>query len=214
VTNKNERDLADDEQTTSGGFVSTVIPQSEGEPSSTVGGQSHRRGGSGALLRTVAVLSWLARRGGDAAAVGTLILLVTFIAAVSARYFFNKPIIFTDEFATYVMAGVAALGFGYTLMAGGHISMDVLGDRLRPRPRSVLRVTRTVLGLFFVITVIVAGFSFCWYEFREHVTSTGFLPVAIWIPASVLPIAGILLFCGWVNELMQALSEYKAIRHK
>lgn len=94
------------------------------------------------------------------AAMAVLILL-TFIGVIM-RYFFNKPIIWTEEVQLWCIVWVAFLGGGATFRSDGHVAIDVLVD-LMPEPiQKAIDVFRyivvvAVLGYFTVYSTVLVN---------------------------------------------------------
>jgi len=85
---------------------------------------------------------------------------VTFNAV--SRYAFNKPYMFVDEYAQYLLVVTFYLGVGYTLRAGKHVMVEMLVGRLG-------LIVRLSLGMAVSIVSLGALAIMCYYAW------TGFL---------------------------------------
>lgn len=93
---------------------------------------------------------------------------------VMLRYFFRAPTQWAYELSWMIYSAFFVLGGAYTLLEDGHISVDVLLLKLRPRLQSLLKaIYLLVLLLPFSIIVIIKSIPWAWHstlvlECAEH----------------------------------------------
>jgi C4-dicarboxylate transporter DctQ subunit len=89
------------------------------------------------------------------------ILLVAAVLIVSAeivmRYFFNKPQVWSVEVCEYILFILAFLGAPWLLKKGGHVSVDVVTERLSRRTQDYLGIFACGVGV--LISAVIAWFS-------------------------------------------------------
>ena len=81
-----------------------------------------------------------------------LILILVTVYEVVMRRIFGRPTVWGFELSTYLYGVFFMLAFGYTHSMKGHVSIDILEERLSPKARAVLRV-----ACFFVFFVPFVG---------------------------------------------------------
>ncbi|HZH47533.1 MAG TPA: TRAP transporter large permease subunit [Roseococcus sp.] len=136
-----------------------------------------------------AVLAGLERLIGTAAAIGAAALLAGaffFLAvSVTARYGFDRPIPWADEFCTFLLLWIATLGFVVAAIRGEHMRL-ALGLTLL-LPRLALAAERLVDGacllLYAALTAILAQYAL----HEGDVVSPGMELNLLW-KASALPV--------------------------
>ena len=122
-----------------------------------------------------------------ALAVLAMCLLVT--GAVFVRYVFGLPVVWVPEIVGYLMVALVFLALGETMLAGGHIRIDLFIGRLPKRPRDVIELFTLTLS------VGVAGF-FTWHGVNTMLRSLeygrrdafGALNLPLHIPQAALPV--------------------------
>ena len=82
------------------------------------------------------------------------VLIVSF--EICMRYFVQRPQVWTVEVCEYILFGLAFLGAPWLLKKGGHVSVDILAERVSPKTREGLGMFSTAIGVF--ISAIV-----CWF---------------------------------------------------
>ena len=137
------------------------------------------------------MIGWTSRAAALLAGLGVLGMagLVTF--DVLMRYFFDRPQLFVDELASFLLVFVVFAGLAYTFRAGGHVRVDLVTLSL-PRPvRAWLRVVTLALGLVFLGAVIwVTALSSVGSYRYGRVSAVMLYP--LWVPMLLIP-AGLLL---------------------
>jgi TRAP-type C4-dicarboxylate transport system permease small subunit len=81
-------------------------------------------------------------------------LLLILLHEVVARYAFNAPSVWGSDLATLLTASVFLLGAADTLRTGGHVRIDVLSSRLRPRAAHLLQAAALALLVLPALLVV------------------------------------------------------------
>jgi C4-dicarboxylate transporter DctQ subunit len=115
-------------------------------------------------------------------------MMVITTADVVARYVFNRPTMWADEMASYLLIAIVFLGLAHNLRTDGHIRIDAVTNLLPLRARALLEVFAYAVGIVF------AGILFfgTWTRF-ENFWSRSPLMTPLWI-AMVPVVLGALVF--------------------
>ena len=147
----------------------------------------------GGLLRAGRTLGGLivglANGSGAIAALAVLAMCLLITGAVFVRYVFGIPVVWAPEIVGYLMVALIFLGLGETMLAGGHIRIDLFISRVPKRFRDMLEL------LTLTLSTGVTGF-FAWHGVRtmlrsyEHDRSDAFgaLNTPLYIPQAAVPI--------------------------
>jgi TRAP-type C4-dicarboxylate transport system permease small subunit len=136
----------------------------------------------------IARLSWGAAL---LSGISTLVIAIFISADVLLRYFFNSPLLFVDEVASFLLVLVIFGGLGYTFLGGGHVRVDLITTHLRPALRAWLRAGGLVVGIAFILLVSWTTLQSALTAFRYGRVSTVML-YPLWAPMLLIP-AGLLL---------------------
>ena len=123
--------------------------------------------------------------------ISTLAIAIFISADVLLRYFFNSPLLFVDEVASFLLVLVIFGGLGYTFLRGGHVRVDLITTHLRPALRAWLRAGGLVVGIAFILLVSWTTLQSALTAFRYGRVSTVML-YPLWAPMLLIP-AGLLL---------------------
>lgn len=126
------------------------------------------------------------------AGLGVLAITAMVTFDVLMRYFLDRPQLFVDELASFVLVGIIFWGTAQTFQKGGHIQIDLLTNRLRPKVRRIFRIVTLAMGIFFLIIVTweTVASSMIAYQ-QERVSAVMIYP--LWIPMLLIPTGLVLM---------------------
>lgn len=131
------------------------------------------------------------------------LLMAITMYEVIVRYGFNNPTIWSLEISQDFMAIVVVVGAGYTLLYNGHVSMDVVTMRLKPKPKAILEMVFALPCIFFYIGILL--------YWLLPVTSKSVQMQEKWgssvLASPIYPIY-VLLCAGLILLLLQAVAQY------
>jgi TRAP-type C4-dicarboxylate transport system permease small subunit len=137
-----------------------------------------------------------------------LIVGCIFLQVVS-RYFFGKPHVWVEEFATYCFIWVVFIGAAYALIKKRHIVVTTLIDFLPKNVRKILDFVVLAGMLFFL-------FNACRYGFRQFIIetpqSTIALPIRLsrhWFYSFPFDISMVSMFITTVYNLLEKIHSWK-----
>jgi tripartite ATP-independent transporter DctM subunit len=128
---------------------------------------------------------WL---GSTVAAVAALLVIaeiVVLFTGVSARYFFQRPLIWSDELAGILFLWLAMLGSVIAFERGEHMRMTALVGMVSPRTRAFFDVLAIAAPLAFLVLVLQPAVDFA---SDESFVSTPALDISNLWRAAALPI--------------------------
>ncbi|MBW2451023.1 MAG: TRAP transporter small permease subunit [Deltaproteobacteria bacterium] len=134
-------------------------------------------------------------------------LIFVVVYEVFMRYVFNTPTSWGFEATTFIYGIHFVLGFGYTLKHNGHVAIDVFEARLKPRPRTILRILVSLIfflptiGLLTLYTIVYALDS---WKIWEH-ASTSWAP-PLYPFKTIMAVGFVLLFLQGVAKLIEDIT--------
>ncbi|MBN1106383.1 MAG: TRAP transporter small permease [Deltaproteobacteria bacterium] len=114
---------------------------------------------------------------------------------ICMRYFVRQPIVWSVEICEYILFSLAFLGAPWLLKRGGHVSVDILVERLGGKGRVFLVLLSSAMGV--IVSALICWFSLvtAWecYQTGVVVTKTLTVPKA---PFLLLIALGYLFLLG------------------
>lgn len=143
------------------------------------------------LDRLVAYLGYLGMALGMLSVVAMMAIIVLNIIT---RYFFDKSLLFVNEYAAYFLIVVVYMGFAHSMRIGAHINMDLVVKRFSERARDGLDAVTSLIAL----GVTGVYFWYVWKLFMESLQrgelAQQLTKTPLWVPQMFLWVG--LLFLG------------------
>jgi len=134
---------------------------------------------------------------------GSLFVLMSLatLANVIARYFFNNPIEWAEEFSRYAFIWVVFLGAAYCSKSNRHIVIDGLVLALPGRLRAYLQVAVDLLIMVLMGTLVYYGWILT--VFTTQPTSTLYVPMSV--VYVVVPMSALVILIRSIGTLVDHL---------
>ncbi|MEO7741807.1 MAG: TRAP transporter small permease [Usitatibacter sp.] len=117
--------------------------------------------------------------------------LVAFIQVI-ARYVFNYSFTWALELTTVFFAWLIFLGIPYGVRIGSHIGVDALVKTLGPRSARVVGAAAAALCVAYSVILLAGSWQYVAKMYEIDITMQD-LPIAQWIPRSILVVCFVLL---------------------
>ncbi|MCS7234013.1 MAG: TRAP transporter small permease subunit [Synergistetes bacterium] len=140
----------------------------------------------------------------------SLILTIVVVYGVLVRYFVGRADARVIFVSVWLYGSLFVLGGGYTLLEGGHVSVDIIYKKLSQKARKALDIINYILIIACCLIIIYVSLPLAYQSFvqREVDSSLGvvFAPPIWWF--KWIPVIGIILI------LLQAISLMKEVSIK
>jgi TRAP-type mannitol/chloroaromatic compound transport system permease small subunit len=144
------------------------------------------------------------RRIGETASWLWLVLMLVIVVNVALRYVFGRGYILFEELQWHLYGAAWLLALGYVVTTDGHVRIDVLAARWRPRTRAWIELLGLLLFLLpFAVVILVDSVPFVLTSLRlnEVSSSPGGLPFRWVIKAFITLGFALLTLAGFARVL-------------
>ena len=142
---------------------------------------------------------WLGNTVAAAAALLVIAEIVVLFSGVSARYLFQRPLIWSDELAGILFLWLAMLGAVVAFQRGEHMRMTAFVGKVEPKRRAFFDVLAIAAPLAFLVLVLGPAYEFA---SDEAVVSTPALDISNLWRAAALPVGlGLMLLVAVLRLL-------------
>lgn len=135
-------------------------------------------------------------------------LLVT--AEVIFRYFLHSPIIWAFEITEWTLLFVCFLGTAWLLKKEGHVKVELLTDRLKPKTQAFFGIVSSLLGIIICLFFIWYGLDVAVDYFQRGVHDPTVLELPKWVLISGIPFGGFLLLIQFMRRTYKYLRSWRA----
>jgi TRAP-type mannitol/chloroaromatic compound transport system permease small subunit len=148
---------------------------------------------------------------GALSAVILLLLVANVFYDVVMRYLFNDVSIAMQELEWHLFSALILFGIAYALKADAHVRVDIVYERLGPRPRALIDIVGTLLFVWpFCLLIGWYGIGFAQeaWQLGEQSGDPGGLPHR-WIVKSLISVAFAMVMLSSVAFLLRAVSRWR-----
>ena len=142
---------------------------------------------------------------GYLSAIALVLATLAMTYGVALRYFFGKPTVWQTEVSVYLLVFVTFVGAAYGLKHHAHVGVDLLVDRLPPRPQLALRLITGLLALFVVGAVIWTSYGTWWEAAEGGFRSPTALRAPLAIVYAILPLGMLLVALQYIAFLIEGV---------
>lgn len=132
-------------------------------------------------------------------------LLAVMVAAIGsqvvARYAFNQALYWTEELGRHLMIWMVFLASVLCLRKGFHLSITLLGQRLKPRSGALLQLAVAAVLAVFLYLMVVYGWTLAQ---KTMVQRSSALHYPMGYVYAALPVSGLLMFVVNLELLVKA----------
>jgi TRAP-type mannitol/chloroaromatic compound transport system permease small subunit len=130
-----------------------------------------------------------------------LVLIGVIVYEIFVRYILNSPTIWAHEISQMVYGAYVILLGGYLQQRNGHVNVDILYLRFKPRTRAMIDLFTWLLFFAFCGVILVKGGEMAWDSFLYRETDSTVFAPPIYPLKMLIPLGGLLL-------LLQGLVKY------
>jgi len=130
---------------------------------------------------------------------------------VFSRYLFNCPVVWVLEINEYSLLYTVFLSAAFVLQNEGHVRVDLLLNRLRPRAQARLNAITSIAGAIVCLILTIYGARITWDALINHVPTLEFLKVPYFIVLIIIPIGSFLLTVQFLRRSAKYWSVQKSL---
>lgn len=142
--------------------------------------------------------------------IATVVMAFLLAGNTIARYLFDSPVAFAEEYTAYLVIMITFLPLAYTQRKNGHIEVDIIINKLPDKTRLILGILTDNLTLVVSILMIWYGIILTIKSFQHNVLSQTIMMTPLWIPQMVI-VVGLIAFV--LEEVFSLKSKVGELRN-
>lgn len=154
----------------------------------------------------------------ELAALLAAILIVLTMLAINAdvvwMHLFGGSIIWVLEIATFCLLYITFLGAAWLLKREGHVKMDLVLARLKPRAQVTLNVITSIFGIIICLVLVWWGVKVTWEHFQEAYYIRSLINYPTWPLIAIIPVGSFLFFIQFLRRTYGYMREWAATLDK
>lgn len=130
-----------------------------------------------------------------------IFLVAVILYEIFVRYLLNSPTIWAHEVSQMVYGVYVILLGGYVLQRGGHVNVEILYNRFRPRTRAIIDLFTWLLFFYFCGLLFWKGGEMAWDSFKVRETDPTTFAPPVYPIKMMIPLGALLI-------LLQGLAKF------
>ena len=150
----------------------------------------------------------------ELAALLAAILIVSTMLAINAdvvwMHLLGGSIIWVLEIATFCLLYITFLGAAWLLKREGHVKMDLVLNRLKPRAQATLNVITSIFGIIICLVLVWWGVKVTLEHFQEGYYIRSLINYPTWVLIAIIPVGSFLFFIQFLRRTYGYMREWAA----
>ncbi len=142
-------------------------------------------------------------------AILTAALTLAVVYEVVARYFFNRPTAWAVDFTEYALLYITFLGAAWALRERAHIRIEILTERLGPRPQLALGAVVSLLAAAVSAVLMWQGAEVTWEAYTKGQAMLKAWRVPRWILILPIFLGSLLLVIEFLRQAWRSLMDLR-----
>ncbi|MBU0464658.1 MAG: TRAP transporter small permease [Proteobacteria bacterium] len=135
-------------------------------------------------------------------------IMLSVCLEVVLRTFFNDSLIWVTEVTEIMLLYIAFFGSAWVLREGGHVKVDIILTRLKPKYMAFIGIISSIIGIFVSITLTGYGFKVALQSLQKGI----YTPTALEIPMAliiiVIPIGCLMLSIQFIRRTLKYIAGF------
>jgi TRAP-type mannitol/chloroaromatic compound transport system permease small subunit len=158
------------------------------------------------MKRFLQTIDRISEQSGKAVSFLVIFLVFVILYEIFVRYLFNSPTIWAHEIAQMIYGAYVILLGAYVLQRRGHVNVDILYNRFRPRTRAIIDLFTWLLFFYFCGLLLLKGGEMAWDSLLVRETEpTSFAP-PVYPIKMMIPLGALLILLQGLAKFIRDLT--------
>lgn len=122
---------------------------------------------------------------------------------VLSRYFFGFSLYWAEEIVRYLVIWSNFIGASILIKDNEHINVDFFVDKLKDEHKAIMEQATNILGACYSLFLLLTGVTLVMEALSNGSISDSRLETPMWIPYIIMPLAGFLITCRYVQRIIR-----------
>lgn len=132
------------------------------------------------------------------------ILIIFIMLAIGSeivtRYFLGKPPVGVMDISEIAILYITFLGAAWLLSIEGHVKMDIVLNRLRPRAQSIFNIVTSIVAAIICLILFWFSTEVTWDTFQRGLWEVGIMEIPTFTIVLIIPIGSLMLFIQFLRR--------------
>lgn len=127
-----------------------------------------------------------------------IFIMLSVCLEVIMRYFLSRPLIWVTEVTECLLLYITFLGTAWLLKEEGHVRVDIVVNRLRPKVTAFFGIISSLIGSSVALVLTWYGATVMWDKFQRHIYTPSVMEIPIAAIIIIIPVGSIMLFTQFI----------------
>ena len=132
-------------------------------------------------------------------------VLLAFIALslcydITMRYLLGRTLPWLFEVSEYSLLWITFLGAAWLLRREGHVKMDLILNRLKPRTQAIVNIITSIVSALVCLLITWYSAKVTWHFFQTGSFLLSYLEAPKWPIMIIIPVGSFLLFIQFLRR--------------
>lgn len=144
-------------------------------------------------------------------AVTGVLLVVVVLYQVILRYCFTAANAWSEELARYIFIYDALIASALAIQKNTHLQVDFLINTLKPRPRCIVNILSTLVGMVFLVFLFFYSITLCVASSQNISAGLG---VSMMVPYTCIPVGAVLMLLASIDVILKNVDQLKRLKRE
>ncbi len=141
-------------------------------------------------------------------------IMLSVCIEIVSRYFFGKPTVWVVEVSEMNLLYLTFLATAFVLRRQAHVKIDLLFNRLKPRPQAMLSAIISIIGAICFIFIVWYGAQVTWDNLLRGTYRSTVLEVPNAAVLFIIPLGSFLLVIQFLRDAFGYITSWKKLESK
>jgi TRAP-type mannitol/chloroaromatic compound transport system permease small subunit len=132
-------------------------------------------------------------------------LIAVIVYEIFVRYVLNSPTIWAFDVSQMIYGVYVILAGGFLQQRNGHVNVDILHNRFKPRTKAIIDLFTWIFFFFFAGVILVKGWILAHDSFVYRETASTVFDPPIYPIKMMIPLGGLLLILQGLAKYIRAI---------
>jgi len=151
--------------------------------------------------RTMDVMAFLA-------GIILIFIMLSVCMEVIWRDFFDWPQMWVTQVTECLLLYITFLGSAWLLREEGHVKVDILLTRLKPRTGAFLGIIGSFIGVIVCVVITISGFVLSWHYFQKGMYTPTIMEIPLAAIIVIIPIGSLMLLVQFIRRTCRFIAGF------
>ncbi|MGD8386683.1 MAG: TRAP transporter small permease [Desulfobacteraceae bacterium] len=137
-----------------------------------------------------------------------IFVMLTVCMDVVLRTFFRMPQMWVTEVIECLLLYITFLATAWLLREEGHVQVDIILNRMKPRTIALFGVISSLIGVFVSSVLTWFGATVTWDYFQRGIYTPSVMEIPVYLILMIIPIGSLFLTAQFIRRTLKNIAGF------